>query len=100
MYDTSLMRGFQGLTNVVGNAESLFDPDGTAVNAIRQCFAFHELEHKEAGVIRLLEIIDCCDIRVIQRREYLRFTLKAADTICITGEFVGQDFDGHFPFEP
>ena len=41
----------------------------------------------------ILEAVDVRDVRMIQRREHLRFALEAREPIRIAREHVGQDFD-------
>ena len=39
----------------------------------------------------------CCDVRMIQRRERLRFALEARQTVRISRDGLGQHLDGDLP---
>src|SRR5262249_7628357 len=54
MNDTLLMGCFECFTNVLGNLESFFNRNRTALNQLRERFAFDELEHEESCAVRVL----------------------------------------------
>src|SRR5207244_3278212 len=68
-------------------------------DAIRQGFAFHQLENQETSALRLLDIMNRRDVGVIERRQCFGFTLKAAKAIVIAREFFGQYLDGDVAFQ-
>src|SRR5215831_11632477 len=78
MDDTFLMCRFERLTDVLADLEGFFDRNRSALNALRERLALHEFEHEKTRSARLLQIVDCCDIRMIQRSENLGLALEPA----------------------
>ena len=52
-----------------------------------------QLHHQRAHALGVLEAVDLRDVRMIERREDLRFALEAGETIGIVGEDVRKDLD-------
>jgi hypothetical protein len=59
-----------------------------------------KLEDEPIGLRRLLHAVNDRDVRMIQRRQYLRFALEAREAIGIGGKRLGQHFDGHVTIQP
>ena len=55
--------------------------------------AVDELQHEPVRGAGVLEAVDVTDVRVIQRREHLRFALEAREPIRIARDRCRQDFD-------
>ena len=53
----------------------------SARDPLRQACAFDELEHQRRDAIRFFEPIDARDVRVIERREHLRFAAEPREAI-------------------
>ena len=47
-----------------------------------------------------MNVIDCGNVRVVERREHFGFALKPAHTVMITREFFGKDLDRDVAFQP
>src|SRR5262249_1954012 len=48
---------------------------------------------EEAGLIGFLDVVNRCDVRMIQRGENFGLSLKSAHPIWVTRELFGQNFD-------
>jgi hypothetical protein len=85
MNDALLMRGLEGLRDLLGDAERLIDGNRPARDALIQTLAV-EFEHEELRVVGLLEAVDLPDLWMIERREDLGFTTEASHAFGIVGE--------------
>jgi hypothetical protein len=68
-------------------------------NALREILAFDELHHEGVRASGLLEPVNRGDVRMVQRRERLRFPLKAREALGVLREGVWQDLDRHLAAE-
>ena len=64
-------------------------------DTLRERRSFDELE--DEGVF--LGAIDGGDVRVVERREHLRFATKPRETLRVRREILGQHFDRDVPSE-
>ena len=63
--------------------------------ALRQRLAFQILHDQEVGAVLLANIEDRADVWMAEGRDGLRFTLEPLFEIRISGDVLGQDFDGN-----
>ena len=91
-----LVGSFEGLGNLEGECEGFFDRDGPTLQPFRQRVAFDEFEDKEPGAFVFFESVDRGDVRMVQRRQQLRFTFKPGQTLFVLGELFGESLDGDF----
>ena len=77
------------ICRAIGSASS----SGIGPRAIRSAsvVALDQFEHERVGLAAVLEPVDRPDVRMIQRREHLRFALEAGEAIGIARERVRQD---------
>ena len=71
----------------------------TAHQSLRQVLAFHQLHNDGTTPAALLETVDVCDIRMVQRCERLRLTREPRRAIAIRSEQLGHDLQSNFPTE-
>src|SRR5271156_1466826 len=57
--------------------------------------AFQKLHGNKSLPVFLADIVDGADVRMIQSRSSLGFALKAAESLGIFGDFVGEEFERH-----
>ena len=81
MNDSFLVCGRQGFCDLPRDFHGLIRGDRCARNPFRERFAFDKFKNQEVCVAVFLEIIDCADVGMIERRKNLRFPLKSCDTI-------------------
>jgi hypothetical protein len=48
----------------------------------------------ESSPIAFVDLIDRADMRVIQRRGSLGFTLESAESLCVIGKVIGEELNG------
>ena len=66
---------------------------------VGEVITLDEFHYERADPVRLLQAMNVRDVRVVQRREHLRFPLEARQAIGIVGKGLGQDFDRHVAIE-
>ena len=98
MHDTLIVRGFEGLTNCLGNIQGFIDRNWSAPNSLGQRPSLNQFEDQETPTIGFFQIVDRCDVGVVERRENFGLPLESRHAFGIAAEFIGQDFDGDFPF--
>jgi hypothetical protein len=69
------------------------------LDALRQRFTWHELEHQKARITGLLKIVKDSDVRVIQRSQNFRLSLESAHARRIARKFIRQDLDCNFTLQ-
>ena len=70
--------------------------EGIAPRAIRcaRSFAFDQLHDERADAAGFFEAVDRRDVRMIERREELRFALEARQPVGVLREAFGQHLEG------
>jgi len=66
---------------------------------IAETEAQDELEHEIVRLARLLEPVDRRDVGMVQRREDFGLALKTPESLLVSRELVGQDFNRDVPAE-
>src|SRR5713226_4785861 len=95
MDDPLLVRRLEGLRDLAGDGHRLVDRDRSTGDPLRQILALDEFHHERGDATAFFEAMNTADVRVIQRRERFRFTLKAGDPLGVRDERVRQDLDRH-----
>jgi hypothetical protein len=94
------MRCFQRLRNLNGNLQSFFERHRVfASEAFPQRLTGNQLHHQIMCAVRFFQPMNRGDVGMVQRRQHLRFALKASKSIGIVRERFGQDFDRHIAAE-
>ena len=62
-------------------------------DALRQILALDEFHHEGRDAPALLETVDAGNVRMIQRRQSLRFALEAREAVGVVRERLRQDLD-------
>src|SRR5262249_42213293 len=83
------------LYDLTCDRDSLVDLESAALDPIGERRAFDELQHERVNPARVLETVNGRDIRVVERREDLRFAFEARESIRIARKRGRQDLDGH-----
>src|SRR5439155_19662786 len=92
MNDPLLVCRFQRVGNLSRDGETLVEWNRTACDALREILTLDQLHDERGDAIRFFESMDAADVRMIQRRERLRVTLKPREAIRSNGERVGKHF--------
>jgi hypothetical protein len=93
--DVPLVCIFQGLGNLAGDGQRLFQPNRALSNALRQRWAVHQFHHQGA----VFHTLDGGDTGVVQRRQDPSLLLKAGYAVAVLREGFRQDLDGHIAIE-
>jgi hypothetical protein len=68
MDDPLIMRGFESHSDLFRD---------------RECLAVNQFENEKHLAVRFVEAVDRADVRMVQRRKYLRFTAEASNALGI-----------------
>src|SRR5262245_36293484 len=99
MNNAALVSRLQRLANAVRNVERVSDLKRATCDSLRQRFALDQFEDKKPHVADFLEIVDGCDVRVIERRQNFRFTLESTKSIVIARKLFGHNLDRDFTLQ-
>ena len=78
MDDPLLVRRFERLGDLLRDGQRFVERDRAARDALRQILALDELHHERLDAAAFFEAVDVRDVRMIQRREHLRFARETA----------------------
>ena len=92
--DALLVRGFEGLGNLLGDGQGLVDGNRPLCDAVGERRRPRPAPSRARSCRRFLETVNLRDVRVVQGREQLGLTLEPREAIRIVREDLGQDFDG------
>ncbi len=93
MDDALRMRCFESLDNLSRNRQRIVQRQRALGDAIGERWSLHEFEHERSDSIRLLEAENRPDIRMVQRRQQLRFALESSEAIGIVRENVRKNLE-------
>ena len=97
--DALLVGRFERLRDLPRDRRRFVDRNRSVFEPIGERRSVDELEHEGLHVVRLFEAVNRGDVRMVERREQLRFTLEAGEAIGIENEGVRQDFQRHVTVE-
>ncbi len=89
----------QRLADLCRDLQRVFEWNWAAPDLFRECFASNELQDQKTRAVRFVDIVDCCDIGMVQRCEHFSFPLKSCQTLRIATEFVRKNLDGDFALQ-
>ena len=95
MDDLSLVRGVQRIDNMPGNRQRLLDGKRPARDPLGEIFAFDQLHHDGS----IDDAVDLGDVGVIERRQYLRFTLETSQPLGVSFQRLRQNLQGDVALE-
>ncbi len=72
---------------------------GFAFDPLPQRLSFKQFHGDEVPILGLIDVVDGADVRVIQDRSCLRFSLKPFQCVVISGYFIGQELQCDRAFE-
>jgi hypothetical protein len=93
MDDAFLVRGFERIGDLPRDHQGFVKGDGARREPIRERGAFDQFEDECGCPVRFFEAVDRTDVGMVQRRQELRFALKASQAFRIGGERFRQDFE-------
>lgn len=85
--DNSLLVGrFERLCDLSCNWQRFIERNRPACDAVGERVAVNALQHKRVDVAAVLQSMDCGDVRMVQRGEYLRLPVHAGEAFSICGK--------------
>ena len=75
------------------NGQRVFERDPATREALRQVFPFDQFHDERGGTAAVLDAVDVGNVRMIERRENLGFTLEPHQALRIGGHAGGQHLD-------
>ena len=75
MHDSLHMGGLERFSNLSGELDHLGNLEGRFQDAMLERLAIEELHDNEMPAVVGVNVIDCADARMVQRRGGLRFAL-------------------------
>ena len=87
-----LVCGFERVGDLASNWQGLVQRDRAACYAVGEVFALDEFHHEGLDAIGVLEPVNGCDVRVIQRGKDFRLALKPREPLGVGRKGFGQDF--------
>ena len=94
MNDALLVRRFERLRDLPRDRQRLVERNRASRDPSASVVALDQLQDERVrSPSSFLEPVDAADVRMVQRREHLRFALEAREAIGIGGEGVRQDLD-------
>ena len=90
MDDPLFVRGFERLSDLLRDGQRLVERDRTTRNKLRQVVTVDEFHHQRGHAPALFQAVDSRDVRVIQRRQRLGFTLEAREPISVVRDRLGR----------
>jgi hypothetical protein len=87
------VRGLERLGDLPRDGQGLGGPQGSALQAIRECRAFDELEDQRHEAVGFLQAVDGADGRMIERREQPGLTAEAGAALRVGNEMRRQEFE-------
>ena len=94
MNDALLVRGFQGLRNLLGDRQRLIDRNRSLRDAVRERRSLDQLHDERLHTVRLLQAVDVRDVRMVQRCEDLCFSLESSQSVRVRREGIREHLQG------
>src|SRR5208282_2402341 len=94
--DDALFEGsFQAVGNLYPNVQEFGYRYRLSGNAVLQRLAFQQLHGDKGTAFEFPNIVNCADIRMIERGCSARFAAESLDGLRILGNVVGEEFKSH-----
>ena len=97
MDDAVVVRGLQRRGNLDGDCYRFGNRDRTATDVDGQVLALDQFHDERGDPAALLDAVDVGDVRMVQRRQRLCFTLEAGEPVGVAGERLRQNLERDFP---
>ncbi len=89
MDDTGPVRRFERFGDLTRDRDGFLEWNRPLGDTFRESRSFNELEDERV----FFRSVDGGDVRVVERREHLRFATKPGETLRVRREILGQHFD-------
>jgi len=99
MDDAPLVRRFHRAGDLTRDLEGFIDGDRSGGNALGERLALDELEDQRLVAVLLLEPVDRCNVRMIERGEDLRLPAEPGQPLVVAHQAFREDLDRDFSRE-
>ena len=93
MHNAFAVGGIEGISNFDSECQQHVGFQRTPRDAVLERDTVQELHDDERMPIVLADLVNCADVRMIQRRGSLGFALEAAQRLRVLRNIVGQEFE-------
>ena len=100
MDDALVVGRFQRISNLTRHGKGLVHGHRTLRDPIGQRRTLDEFEYEGQDARCFLESVDRANMRVVERRQDLRFPFEAGKAIAIEREDLRENFDGDVAIQP
>ena len=90
MDDALLVRGFERIGDLQRNQQRVIEGDRARRDPIGKRRPLDQLHDQRGDARGLLEPVNVCDVRMVQRREDFRLTLESGEPLRIAGNRAGS----------
>ena len=94
MDDATFVRGVERLGDLNPNPARVFDRERPAHEPRLERLSVDQLHDDDLVMVQPFEAVNRRDVRMIQRREDLRFPSEPRDAVRLLGETVGEQLEG------
>ena len=98
--DASSVGRVQGIGDFNCEPQQRIQIERTAGDLVGQESAVNILHDDEGATVLLTDVVDGADVRMIQRGCRLRLTLETAQSLRVSGNLLGQEFQSDETMEP
>ena len=99
MNDALLVRGLQRIRDLTREVKRFSNRQRTTLEALGQSRTFNDFKNQTRQVRRFFETVDRSDVRVAQRGEQLRLSLKSRAPIGVADKRARQHLDRHIALQ-
>jgi hypothetical protein len=94
------VRAVERVGDLAAEAQHVRGGKHTAGESLSECLALHQLHHQVVGVTLAPDIEQRADVRVVERRDRLRFALEPRANLCGRAHVLLQHLHRHVTSEP
>src|SRR5260370_35273449 len=99
MHNSFGMCGVESVSDLNVQTQNGFDLQGLSRNQEFEGLPLKQLHWDEGPVIDLVNLVNCADIGMVQRRGRARLAVKTAERLRVFGEFFGKKLQGNMSAE-
>ncbi len=100
MHDSSVVRSFQRLGQLTGDRQRLVQRKRAASDPLRQVLSIDELHRYRVHRSRVLDAVNCRDIRMVERGQRSGFAREPRQPVIVARHRLGQDLQRDVSLQP
>ena len=87
----------QCICNLDAEIKHRLDLKGFARAHVPESLALQQFHRDKGSPIRLVDLVNRANVRVVQRGRSLGFPLESAKSLCVVGKMIGEELEGDAP---